>query len=56
MTTSLDFNMLHLEVSHDLLQITDGTLPDEDAVEVANSAVWARTIAWQQKQAKEDLK
>jgi len=56
MTTSLDFNMLHLEAPRNLLQITEGTLPEEDTVEVANPTVWIRTLARQQKQAEEDLK
>jgi len=52
MATSLDFNMLRLEAPRDLVQITDGTLPEEDVVEIANPAVWIRTLVQQQKQAK----
>jgi len=48
--------MLHLEAPRNLLQITEGTLPEEDTVEVANPTVWIRTLARQQKQAEEDLK
>jgi len=45
MTTSSDFNMLCLEAPNDILQITDGTSPEADAVEVTNPAVWIRTLA-----------
>jgi len=55
MTTSSDFNMLRLETPRDILQITDGTVADEETLEVANPAVWIRTLARQQKQAEEDL-
>jgi len=40
MSTSSDFNMLRLEALRDLLQITDGTAPLEQALELANPAVW----------------
>ena len=32
--------MLRLEALWDLLQITDGTAPPEQALELANPAVW----------------
>jgi len=32
--------MLRLEAPRDLLQITDGTAPPEQALELANPAVW----------------
>jgi len=51
-----DFNMLHLEAPRDLLQITDGTTSQEQAVELANPAVWVRTLVRQQKQAEEDMR
>jgi len=38
--TSSDFNMLRLEAPRDLLQITDGTALPEQALELANPAVW----------------
>jgi len=56
MTTSLDFNMLWLEAPRDLLQITDGTSGPEQAVEMANPAVWVRTMVRQQRQAENDLR
>jgi len=55
MTTSLDFNLLWLEAPRDLLQITNGTPRPKQAVEIANPAVWVRTLARQQQQAKSDL-
>ena len=55
MSTS-DFNMLCLEAPRDLLQITDGTTSQEQAVELANPAVWIRTLVRQQKQAEEDMR
>jgi len=55
MMTSLDFNMLQLEAPRDLLQITDGTPRPEQAVEIANPAVWVRTLIHQQRQAESDL-
>jgi len=55
MTTSSDFNMLQLEAPRDLLQITDGTPRPEQAVEIANRAVWVRTLVRQQQQAEIDL-
>jgi len=55
MTTSSDFNMLQLEAPHDLLQITDGTPRPEQSVEIANPAVWVRTLVHQQQQAESDL-
>jgi len=47
--------MLRLEAPSDLLQITDGTPRPEQAVEIANPAVWVRTLVHQQQQAKNDL-
>ena len=38
--TSSNSNMLHLEAPQDLLQITDGTPGPEQAVEIANPAVY----------------
>jgi len=32
--------MLQLKVPRDVLQITDGTRPQEEAIEIANPAVW----------------
>jgi len=55
MTTSSDFNMLRLEAPRDLLQITDGSPRPEQAVEIANPAVWVRTLVCQQQQAESDL-
>jgi len=48
--------MLRLEAPRDLLQITDGTPVPEHAVEMANPAVWARTMARQQQQAESNLR
>jgi len=48
--------MLRLEAPRDLLQITDGTTPPEQALELANPADWVRTMARQQKQAEKDLR
>ena len=48
--------MLQLEAPRDLLQITDGTPGPEQAVEIANPAVWVRTVVNQQWQAENDLK
>jgi len=55
MTTSSDFNMLRLEAPRDLLQITDGASGPEPVVEIANLAVWVRTLVCQQQQAERDL-
>jgi len=55
MTTSSDFNMLQLATPRDLLQITDGSPRPEQAVEIANPAVWVRTLVRQQQQAESDL-
>ena len=46
--TSSDFNMLRLEAHRNLLQITDGTPSPEQALEVANPAVWLRIMVRQQ--------
>ena len=56
MSTSSDFNMLRLEAPQDLLQITDGTPAPEQAIDVANPAVWVWTMARQQRQAENDLR
>jgi len=48
--------MLRLEALRDLLQITDGTPRQEQAVEIANPAVWVRALVNQQRQAENDLK
>jgi len=55
MTTSLDFNMFRLKAPHDLLQISDATPGPEQAVEIANPAVWVRTLVRQQWQTESDL-
>jgi len=55
MTTSSDFNMLRLEAPWDLLQITNGTPRPEQVVEIANPAVWVRTLVHQQRQAENDI-
>jgi len=56
MSTTSDFNMLHLEAPRNLLLITDGTPAPEQAVEMTNPAVWVRTMIRQQRQAKNDLR
>jgi len=56
MTTSSDFNILLLEASRDLLQITDGTSAPAEAVEMNNQVVWVRTMVRQQRQAENDLR
>jgi len=48
--------MLWLEVPRDLLQITDGKPAPEQAMELANPAVWVRTMVLQQQQAKSNLR
>jgi len=48
--------MLLLEAPRDMLQITDGTATAEQVVELANPAVWVRTLVRQQKQAEEDMR
>jgi len=55
MAISSNFNMLQLEAPQDLLQITDGTPRPEQAVEIANPAVWVRSLVNQQRQAQNDL-
>jgi len=55
MTTISDYDMLRLEAPRDFLQITDGTAPVEEAVELLNPAVWVRSLVRQQQQAEEDL-
>jgi len=52
---STDFNMLRLEAPRDVLQITDGTEPAEEALEIVNPATWLRALVKQQKQAEQDL-
>jgi len=48
--------MLRLEAPRDLLQIPDGIPRPEQAVEIANPAVWVRTLVHQQQQAERDLR
>jgi len=48
--------MLRLEAPWDLLQISAGTIAPQQAIEMANPAVWVWTIVRQQQQAKNDLK
>jgi len=55
MSTTSDFNMLRLEAPRDVLQITDGTAPSGEAVEISNPAVWVRTMVRHQQQAERDL-
>jgi len=47
--------MLRLGATRNLLQITDRTPGPEQVVELANPAVWVRTLVHQQWQAKNDL-
>ena len=56
MSVSSDFNMLWLEAPRDVRQITDGTRPEEEGVEIVNPATWVRTLVWQQQQAESDLR
>ena len=46
--------MLRLEAPQDLCQITDGTPVPDQAVEVANPAIWLRSMVRQQRQAEND--
>jgi len=55
MAISSNFNMLRFEAPRDLLQITDGTPRPEQAVEIANPAVWVSSLVNQQWQAQNDL-
>jgi len=48
--------MLRLEAPRDVLQITDGTLPTDQSVELANPATWLRAMVRHQKQAESDLR
>jgi len=48
--------MLQLEAPRDLLQITNEAPSPELAVEIANPAVWVRTLVHQQRQAESDLR
>jgi len=52
---STDFNMLRLEASRDVPQITNETAPMEEALEISNPATWLRALVKQQKQAEGDL-
>ena len=56
MSTTSDFNMLRLEAPRDLVQITNGTDPTEEAVEISNPASWVRSLVHQQQQAEDDLR
>jgi len=49
MAISSNFNMLRFEAPRDLLQITDGTPRPEQAVEIANPAVWVSSLVNQQR-------
>jgi len=51
---STDFNMLRLEAPRDVLQITDGMAPEEEALQIPNPATWLRALVKQQKQAEKD--
>ena len=53
--SATDFNMLRLEAPKDVLQITDGTVADEETLEISNPATWLRALVKQQKQAEADL-
>jgi len=55
MSSTSNFNMLRLEAPRDLLQITDGTPAPDQAIEVANPAIWLRSMVRQQRQAENDL-
>ena len=55
MSTTSDVNMFRLEAPRDVLQITDGTQPDEQALEIQNPAKWLQILAQRQRQAEEDL-
>jgi len=48
--------MLRLEAPRYLLQITDGTPAPDQALEVANLAIWLRSMMRQQRQAENDLR
>jgi len=52
---STDLNMLRLEAPRDVLQITDGTAPVEETLEISNPATWLHALVKQQKQAEGDL-
>jgi len=54
--TSSDFNMLRLEAPKDVLQITQGTEPGDQALEITNPAAWVRAMIHQQRQAEQDLR
>jgi len=56
MSSTSDFNMLRLEAPRDLLQITDGTPAPDQALEVANPAIWFRSMVRQQRQGENDLR
>jgi len=53
--STTDFNMLRLEAPKDVLQITDGTVTNEEALEISNPATWLRALVKQQRQAEADL-
>jgi len=53
---STDINMVRLEAPRDLRQITDGIPAPDQAIEVANPAIWLRSMVRQQRQAKNDLR
>jgi len=56
MSTTSDYNMLRLEASHGLLQITNNKEPREEALDIANPFAWMRAMANHQQQAEHDLR
>jgi len=56
MSTSSDYNMLHLEAPRDLLQITNDEEVTEEVLEIANLVGWMRAMANHQQQAEQDLR
>ena len=55
MSTISDFNMLCLEAPQDIRQITDGTEPADEVVEVENPTGWVRSLVHHQERAEADL-
>jgi len=56
MSTTSNFNMLRLEAPQDIRQITDGTEPADEVVEVENPAGWVRSLIHHQERAEADLR
>ena len=56
MSTTSDFNMLHLEAPRGLLQITNDEESREETLEIANLVGWMRAMAKHQQQAEQDLR